>query len=284
MYKIDGATQLFVLSLRLCFCTGVAIAVTKVKDGLCARVPPPVKLWQRFGRSDIADPDGARVAAARAGDAEAFDALLRLYDRQLRGFLARRVSSEAVEDVLQETRLAVWTGLAEYRGQSRFKAWLFGIALNKCGDYHRRRGRQPHTQWFAGEGEAGAEEILARLADPHDPYSEVDLRHAIEQALRLLPETQRQVMELYYYAGLTLAEAAIATGRSESTVKYQFYRAHTRLAEVLGPILALTGEVFGQWDSPSNLSNSSASAITPDASLRCRKLEPQAESGAINDV
>ena len=55
--------------------------------------------------------------------------------------------------------------------------------------------------------------------------------------MRALPEVQREVLELYYYAELTLAEIAEVCGRHESTVKYQFYRAHAQVAQQLSALL-----------------------------------------------
>lgn len=206
-------------------------------------------LLQNLGRitTGTVSPEGedAWVNAARKGDRQAFDALTRAHTRHLRGFLARRVGAEAVDDVLQETWLAVWTALPGYKRQARFKAWLFGIALHKINDHHRRLGRHPEVLSVEGVndpaergGQTGSPNLLADLvADPHDRYAEVDLRDAVDKALATLPEAQRQVLELYYYAALTLAEIATACGRSESTVKYQFYRAHAQLAEHLEPVL-----------------------------------------------
>jgi RNA polymerase sigma factor (sigma-70 family) len=54
-------------------------------------------------------------------------------------------------------------------------------------------------------------------------------------ALRTLPEAQREVVELYYYAELTLPEIATSLNRNLNTVKYQFYRAHQAVARELGP-------------------------------------------------
>lgn len=56
----------------------------------------------------------------------------------------------------------------------------------------------------------------------------------VERLLAELEETQREVIELYYYAQLTLAEIATVLERNLNTVKYQFYRAHSELLAAVG--------------------------------------------------
>ena len=176
------------------------------------------------------DPDQEKASAARCGDRKAFDALVRAYERPLRGFVGNRVAPEAVDDVLQETWLAAWAGLTGYGKRARFKAWLFGIALHKCADFHRARGRAPDM--IPHQDENAAEHAQKDL------YAAADLRETVRTALRTLPETQREVLELYYYAELTLSEIAQVSGRNESTVKYQFYRAHAQVAQQLSPFFS----------------------------------------------
>jgi RNA polymerase sigma-70 factor (ECF subfamily) len=173
------------------------------------------------------DVEDGHVAAAQRGDRRAFDVLLQTYDKLLRGFLTRRVGADSVEDVLQETWMAAWMALPKFSRRSRFKAWLFSIAVHKTQDHHRAQGRSPV--------ESLSEEAEARLAGP-DIYAAIDLKHAVQASLSRLPEAQREVLEMYYYAELTLPEIADALGRNQNTVKYQFYRAHALVADGLGPL------------------------------------------------
>jgi RNA polymerase sigma-70 factor (ECF subfamily) len=171
-----------------------------------------------------ADTEEGLVTAARRGDRRAFDALVRRHGGPLRGFVARRVGAGAADDVLQETWLAAWGALPRFAGRSRFKAWLYGIALHKARDHQRAGARQAEEALPDGKGAPGA---------GPDAYAAVDLKHAVRGALDGLPEAQREVLELYYYAELTLPEIAQALARNLNTVKYQFYRAHALAAEAL---------------------------------------------------
>lgn len=158
------------------------------------------------------------VLAAQKGDRSAFDALARNYTPLLRGFLLRRVPQETTDDILQETLLAAWISLPSYSHRARFKAWLLAIAARKCVDFYRVRGRvSVEVPLEEFENEAGMQK---------DAYAAVDRKQAIQSVLLLLPIEQREVIDLYYYAELSLPEVAQALERNLNTVKYQFYRAH----------------------------------------------------------
>ena len=184
-------------------------------------------LWQLQGLLRIKeDTERGLVRAAQGGDRRAFDTLVRTHEDLLRGFLARRVGADAAEDVMQETWLACWGALSRYNGQARFKAWLLGIALHKCQDYYRARGRTAVEMPWEGADQA---------ADPMDWHAATEERQTVQAVLKQLPAEQREVLELYYYGDLTLAEIAQMLERNLNTVKYQFYRAHALAAQHLHP-------------------------------------------------
>ena len=85
------------------------------------------------------DPDASLVSAARGGDVRAFDALVYRYQGHLTQFVRARLDSAIeADDVAQEVFVAAWRELPRFRGQSRFKTWLFGIAVNHCAEARRR--------------------------------------------------------------------------------------------------------------------------------------------------
>lgn len=171
------------------------------------------------------DAEHRLVKAAQQGDRSAFDVLAQTYAPLLRGFVLRRVGADAVEDVVQETLIAVWTGLPRYSRRASFKAWLFAIALRKCADFHRARGRS------VVEAPLEQAEFMADMRQ--DWYAAAEWKQTVRNLLTLLPEEQREVIELYYYAELTLPEIAVGVGRNINTVKYQFYRAHALMEQEL---------------------------------------------------
>lgn len=178
------------------------------------------ELLRTFGKTPVARPESeARlIQAAQRGDQTAFDTLVRAHSDALRRFVARRVPVAQVDDLTQDTWVAAWGSLERYTIRAKFRTWLYAIAANKCRDWHRR----------VTESELPED---AGMVEP--AYALLEMRSAVGQALDTLCATQREVMDLYYYEQLTLAEIATVTGRNVNTVKYQFYRAHGEVAHML---------------------------------------------------
>jgi len=178
------------------------------------------ELLRTLGKTPVPKPESeARlIFAAQRGDQTAFDFLMRDHSDALRRFVARRVPVAQVDDIAQDTWIAAWGSLDRYTVRAKFRTWLYAIAANKCRDWHRRA-----TDLELAE-DAGAEEPA---------YALLEMKSAVGQALDTLGPTHREVMDLYYYEQLTLAEIATVTGRNVNTVKYQFYRAHQEVAHLL---------------------------------------------------
>ncbi len=179
------------------------------------------------------DPDASLVAAARNGDVRAFDALVYRYQSRLSQFVRARLDSAIdCDDVTQDVFVTAWRELPGFRGRSRFKTWLFGIALNHCADAWRKHQRlrtilgdmdSAHEDW--GEPD--------RTTDPSGWTAALVERAELQQELSRLPEPERQVLELYYYAELNLPEIARLLDVNLSTLKYRFYQAHRHLRKSL---------------------------------------------------
>ncbi|QDX26900.1 sigma-70 family RNA polymerase sigma factor [Sphingomonas suaedae] len=148
------------------------------------------------------------------GDAAAHATLLRVLVPLLRGFYRRRASGgdDDIEDLVQETLIAVHTRRATYdRGRS-FTAWLFAIARYKMIDQFRRTSRLRPIE--------GLEDTL--LAD--DFEDEAVARIDIEQLLGELPAKQAMAIRATRIDGLSVAEAAQRGGVGESDVKVSVHR------------------------------------------------------------
>ncbi|MES2464644.1 MAG: RNA polymerase sigma factor [Armatimonadota bacterium] len=166
------------------------------------------------------------IDAARQGNREAFDLLVRTQLPTLHRFLAGRIGRrDAVEDIVQETLLGAWTALPGFEPRVRFRTWLLRIAANKTADYLRLAVRRDRYE----ESLEGKVNVTAS----EDLEADAERRGMVRQALSHLSGPQREVIEMYYYAELTLAEISQLTGRNVNTVKYQFYAAHTAAAAAL---------------------------------------------------
>lgn len=167
--------------------------------------------------------EARRVRAAILGDRAAFDELIAIHDPELRRYVSKRIVQTSVDDVLQEVWLAAWASLPNFDQRSRFKTWLYGICLYKIRDHYRSSQRcVPEVALDEG------------LAIPQDIGVDATTVMALPGMLSQLTSTQREVLELYYFSQLTLPEIATALNRNLNTVKYQFYRAHSELADMFG--------------------------------------------------
>lgn len=173
--------------------------------------------------------DGELLRAIAAdGDRRAFEELYRRYAPWLTARLRGRCADAGVvDDVVQETFLAIWRGTASYREEGDAAGWLWRIGSRRLidtlrGDGARGRLRQTLAR-FRHRHEASAEErVLAGVEHG-------DLAGAL---IRLSPEL-RAVLQATVIDGLTTREAAVLLGIPPGTVKTRALRARKQLREEL---------------------------------------------------
>ena len=184
------------------------------------------------GRDDVpTHPAGDLVAAARTGDQDAWEQLYRGIHRRLRGYVARRVGGEHVEDVMSETMTRAVAGLDRFDLRAAgFDGWVFGIARrvvfehNRRVDTARRRGRDvvaPVDTTTAGEAQPGDDLVLAA------EYARVR-----ELFARLAPAEQ-ELLELRVVAGLSADDVARVLGKRPGAVRTAQSRALANLRRLL---------------------------------------------------
>lgn len=164
------------------------------------------------------DPD--LIARVRAEDRGALEVLYRRHAPWVTLRLGRRCADPGiVEEVVQDTFVAVWTGAGRFRGRGEVAAWIWGIAIRRLIDTlrHRRAGRVAPTPSPAPQQSA---EELVLLGIEHG-----DLAGALE---RLSPELHA-VVQATALDGLTTREAARLLGIPAGTVKTRMMRAKAQL-------------------------------------------------------
>jgi RNA polymerase sigma-70 factor, ECF subfamily len=178
------------------------------------------------------DADADLVRAAAGGDRQAFDELVRRHQGAIVN-LARAMTggSPDAEDLAQEAFIRAWKGLGTFRGDSAFRTWLHGIALNVV---RTHRGRLARLREFlfdrAGEGDRDPIEMAAvddRLEE------RVALRQRIDRALAQLPAELRTALVLRDVQGFEYREIADALGVPIGTVESRIFRARQRLRPLL---------------------------------------------------
>ena len=162
-----------------------------------------------------------------AGDGPAYHAFLKELSAHLRAFLRRRLIRlpDDVEDLVQETLLAVHNQRHTYEADQPLTAWVHAIARYKLVDLLRRR--------------AGRDALHEPLDDELAVFAAcdteaADARRDVAKLLELLPERQRLPIQYMKLEGMSVTEAARAAGMSESAVKVGVHRGLKALAAMIG--------------------------------------------------
>lgn len=158
------------------------------------------------------------------GNAGDHAALLRLLVPILRGFYRRRSGDgDDIEDLVQETLIAVHTRRVTYDRDRAFTAWLFAIARYKMIDHFRRNRRTQPIE--------GLEDILVAEGFEDASSARIDVNDLLE----ILPAKQAGMIRATRIDGLSIAEAAEAHGIGESDAKVSVHRGlKTLMAKIQG--------------------------------------------------
>jgi RNA polymerase sigma-70 factor (ECF subfamily) len=180
---------------------------------------------------DVTPTDDELIAAALAGDLEAFDVLMRRYERLAfkvaHGFAGTR---EGALDIVQGAFLSAVRSLGEFGARSSFKTWLVRIVLNEGLDWRRARGRREARH-------APLDGASSRASDEPGP-EEVALRREerarLARALERLGGRARLAVTLRYFDELSIPEIATVLDCSEATTRNALFRGLRRLRSALG--------------------------------------------------
>lgn len=169
------------------------------------------------------------VRRAAAGDRPAFDELYRRTSPWLLARLRRRcLDDDVVDDVMQETYLAVWRAAGSFARSAtpgNAAGWLWTIAANRLIDAFRRRARQSQLPPLPPA------ELVAPAAEDEVMIGQVG--QELEHALLTLPPDARQVLRAMVLDGFSVRETSLLLGVPENTVKSRARRARIALREAL---------------------------------------------------
>jgi RNA polymerase sigma-70 factor (ECF subfamily) len=170
-----------------------------------------------------------RWLRAQAGDEAAYREALRGIAAALRTYLRRRmpVYPDDVEDVLQETLLALHLQRGTYDPAYPVAAWVTAIARHKLADFWRRHGRAG----FRHDGLDDVDESV--FAQDPGATDASDAQRDLQALMGCLPDAQRQAILLTKVEGLSVSEASERTGSSPSAVRVQVHRGLKRLANLV---------------------------------------------------
>lgn len=166
------------------------------------------------------------------GDGSAFERLFVALGPRLHGFFMRSFkSAEVADDLMQTTFLRLHRARSAYRRELPLRPWVFTIAARVRLDEYRRQRRVPED--LDQDEPSRAEETNGAQAAPEAEAMAGQRTEKVRVAIEALPESQRVIVHLHRYEGLTFAEIARVLTTTEGAVKLRAFRAYERLRKQL---------------------------------------------------
>ena len=167
--------------------------------------------------------EAALVARCLRGDPDAFEPLVKRYERVLFSVALRLVGDyEDARDATQNALVRAYVHLETFDPTRKFFSWIYRIVVNEC--LNVRRARRPQERLV---------DTLEAKPAP-DGVEALERRDQIEVALQALTEEYREVVVLRHFADLSYAEISEVVGVPEKTVRSRLFSARQRLGTVLG--------------------------------------------------
>jgi len=170
--------------------------------------------------------DGTLIEQIAAGERTAFEELYHRYARSVLGLALRRIGDRGrAEDSVQDVFAAVWRSASSYdRTRGPGGAWLYTIARNAIVDAQRRKPAPTM---------ADPPEVVSTDLTPDEEAEASWNAWRVHRALETLPDTERSVIDLAYFSGLSQSEIAGFLGLPLGTVKTRTRSGLARLADAL---------------------------------------------------
>ena len=181
--------------------------------------------------------DSDIIAAVRAGDRDAFGALVERHQRTLYYFVVGKVADDTeAKDIVQKTFVAAFQNLASFRSGGSFFAWLKGIALNHCRNEWRRYQIQARLAGRLLEEKRAELELATFDARPDEDERRLA---ALRQCLEQLGPEEQSAVELRFVQELPLRTIGEQLGRGAEAARLFLYRIRQRLSYCVKKRLSL---------------------------------------------
>jgi RNA polymerase sigma-70 factor (ECF subfamily) len=176
--------------------------------------------------------DADLLAAAAAGDGDALGELFDRYHQDVWRFVSRLAGGGDVDDLVQETFVAVGRAAARYGGKSGVRSWIFGVAANLVRHHRRAEARRRRLL------EVAAVEPEVPGETPHHEATRRELARRLADAVAELPHDLRVPFVMCQIEDIPGAEVASVLGLPEGTLWRRLHQAR----KTLGAALAARGE------------------------------------------
>ena len=188
------------------------------------------------------DSDSVAVARVKAGDGDAYRALVERHSRSVFRLAYRMTGNEQdAEDVVQETFLRAYRQLHRYEARSSFGTWLYRIAANYSLDLVRSRKRRPHVALEESPTEDDVPSVVHAVA-AGDPGPDrilfgTEVQRTVASTLDELSQQERTAFVLRHFEGQSIEEIGAALGLSGNAAKHSIFRAVQKLRRALEPLV-----------------------------------------------
>ena len=187
--------------------------------------------------------DVQRMLAVKAGDMQAFDALVLSHQRAVTAFFDRLLNSPGLaEEMAQEVFCRIYQHREDYEPRAAFTTYLYRVAKNLWIDHVRRKAAAPRTLSLdaparAGEEEALGEKVAGREPGPSEPLESRERSAAVRAAVAALPEKLRLVFVMGEAQDMPYEQISEVLGIPVGTVKSRMHAAVLQLRTVLAPLV-----------------------------------------------
>jgi RNA polymerase sigma-70 factor (ECF subfamily) len=170
------------------------------------------------------------IAKAQAGEADAFNTVVRAYRHRILGTIYRLIGrGEDVEDVAQDVFVRLYYSFDQLRSVEVFEPWLYRLTTNAAYDYLRRRRRKGFVRMAdLSEEHVAAADAAESGRRSADERSALETRELVETLFGEISEEDRILLTLKEVQGLSLRELSQVYGVNENALKVRLFRARKR--------------------------------------------------------
>ena len=164
------------------------------------------------------------------GDDTAFSTLVGKYQKQVHALAWRKIGDfHIAEDITQETFLKAYQRLSTLKEPQSFASWLYVITANRCNTWLRKKRLRTQSLETASGAELEKATYSGYVSAENERTTAEAQREVVKKLLAKLKESDRTVITLYYFGGMTYEEISKFLGVSVGAIKNRVYRAQERL-------------------------------------------------------
>lgn len=171
---------------------------------------------------------------ARVNPREAFEAVLRLYQADVRVLMRRHFGNSAeADEVAQEVFVQVYQSMANYRHEGSLRAWVLAIARNQILLHLRNETRRKRLTGFPMPPELLEVGATTSDADPFQREAAAVQLHALQDCLRHLGDRSRAMVEAFYFQGQSAESIGTEAGKNAGAIRMMLMRIRKQLGKCI---------------------------------------------------